>query len=230
MVLAIAMALFHPYTAMGKLKAVMTPTIPRGFQFSIRTCPGRSEGSTDPPTMRDKPTAKSQMSTYSWTSPTPSGLILPEFVLRIRYIHNYPAITISIVSNFTPTKVIPIQFTCNILLQNWNQWQQCHPMGSFHLYNIFISNWINWDGYKQIKIKSKLQDLTDSMLIILWNKKKKITLFIQKFFLLYTPISKATSCPRGSNFSRSATPIWRTISPLAGAGISAQTCKNSADK
>lgn len=81
-----AMALFHPYTATGKLKAVMTPTTPRGFQFSIKTWPGRSEGSTDPPTIRDNPTAKSQMSTYSWTSPMPSGLILPEEVMNGTYV------------------------------------------------------------------------------------------------------------------------------------------------
>jgi hypothetical protein len=40
----IAMALFQPYTATGKLNAEMMPTTPRGFQFSKRTCPGLSEG------------------------------------------------------------------------------------------------------------------------------------------------------------------------------------------
>ena len=35
-----AIATFHPATATGKLKALMIPTTPRGFQFSIRTCPG----------------------------------------------------------------------------------------------------------------------------------------------------------------------------------------------
>lgn len=33
---AMAMAEFHPYTATGKLKAVMIPMTPRGFQFSRR--------------------------------------------------------------------------------------------------------------------------------------------------------------------------------------------------
>jgi len=33
------MALFQPKTAAGKLKALMTPTTPRGFQFSKRICP-----------------------------------------------------------------------------------------------------------------------------------------------------------------------------------------------
>ena len=30
-----AIAMFQPYTAAGKLKAVMIPTIPKGFQRSI---------------------------------------------------------------------------------------------------------------------------------------------------------------------------------------------------
>ena len=30
---------FQPYTATGKLKAVITPTIPSGFHCSINTCP-----------------------------------------------------------------------------------------------------------------------------------------------------------------------------------------------
>jgi len=35
-----AIAAFQPYTAIGKLNAVMTPTTPTGFQFSRRACPG----------------------------------------------------------------------------------------------------------------------------------------------------------------------------------------------
>lgn len=35
-----AMAAFHPKTAQGKLKAVITPTIPNGFQSSIMKCSG----------------------------------------------------------------------------------------------------------------------------------------------------------------------------------------------
>jgi hypothetical protein len=31
----IEIAKFHPKTAWGKLKAVITPTIPRGFHYSI---------------------------------------------------------------------------------------------------------------------------------------------------------------------------------------------------
>jgi hypothetical protein len=31
----IEIAKFHPKTALGKLKAVITPTIPRGFHYSI---------------------------------------------------------------------------------------------------------------------------------------------------------------------------------------------------
>ena len=43
---AMAMAEFHPYTATGKLKAVMIPMTPRGFQFSRRAWPGLSLGMT----------------------------------------------------------------------------------------------------------------------------------------------------------------------------------------
>lgn len=35
-----AIAAFQPKTAHGKLKAVMTPTIPRGFQIYIIKCSG----------------------------------------------------------------------------------------------------------------------------------------------------------------------------------------------
>lgn len=35
-----AMALFQPYTATGKLKAVMIPTRPTGFHCSMRAWPG----------------------------------------------------------------------------------------------------------------------------------------------------------------------------------------------
>jgi hypothetical protein len=52
-----AMALFQPYTAIGKLKAEMTPTTPRGFQFSNNACPGLSEGRTLPSSILDNPTA-----------------------------------------------------------------------------------------------------------------------------------------------------------------------------
>lgn len=68
---------FHPKTAAGKLKAVMTPTIPRGFHVSIMKWPGRSEGRILPSRLRDSPQAKSQMSMISCISPSPSTLILP---------------------------------------------------------------------------------------------------------------------------------------------------------
>lgn len=35
-----ARALFQPYTATGKLKAVIIPTSPTGFHCSISACPG----------------------------------------------------------------------------------------------------------------------------------------------------------------------------------------------
>mmetsp|Transcript_10048 Transcript_10048/g.13659 ORF Transcript_10048/g.13659 Transcript_10048/m.13659 type:complete len:426 (+) Transcript_10048:115-1392(+) len=68
---------FQPATAQGKLKAVMMPTWPRGLYVSRSAWPGRSEGMTWPLMARERPTAKSQMSMNSWTSPMPSGLILP---------------------------------------------------------------------------------------------------------------------------------------------------------
>ena len=43
---AMAMAEFQPYTATGKLKAVMIPITPSGFQFSSSACPGLSLGIT----------------------------------------------------------------------------------------------------------------------------------------------------------------------------------------
>ena len=43
-----ASAAFQHQTAIGKLKAVMTPTGPSGCQRSIRWCPGRSEAMVRP--------------------------------------------------------------------------------------------------------------------------------------------------------------------------------------
>ena len=43
-----AMAAFQEWTAHGKLKAEMTPTIPYGFQTSIIKWPGLSDGITFP--------------------------------------------------------------------------------------------------------------------------------------------------------------------------------------
>ena len=55
--ITIAMALFHPKTATGKLKAVMIPMVPRGFHISKRAWFGLSEGITFPSNILDKPTA-----------------------------------------------------------------------------------------------------------------------------------------------------------------------------
>lgn len=71
------MALFHPKTATGKLNAVIIPMAPRGFHFSMSTCPGRSEGNMVPGSVQDKPSARSHTWMYSTTSPTASGRILP---------------------------------------------------------------------------------------------------------------------------------------------------------
>mmetsp|Transcript_10673 Transcript_10673/g.14365 ORF Transcript_10673/g.14365 Transcript_10673/m.14365 type:complete len:205 (-) Transcript_10673:3-617(-) len=70
-------AVFQPETAQGKLKAEMMPMLPIGFHYSKIMWSGRSLGITLPPTVRDMPTAISQISMYSCTSPSPSVLILP---------------------------------------------------------------------------------------------------------------------------------------------------------
>ena len=72
-----ATAVFQDQTAAGKLKALMTPTTPSGCQVSISRCPGRSDGIVRPYSCRERPTAKSQMSIISWTSPRASEVILP---------------------------------------------------------------------------------------------------------------------------------------------------------
>jgi hypothetical protein len=43
-----AIAAFHPNTALGKLKAVIIPTIPNGFHIYIIKCYGLSELKIDP--------------------------------------------------------------------------------------------------------------------------------------------------------------------------------------
>ncbi len=71
------MAVFQAHTATGKLNAVMTPTTPSGCQVSISRWPGRSEAMVLPYSWRDSPTAKSQMSIISCTSPSASEVIFP---------------------------------------------------------------------------------------------------------------------------------------------------------
>ncbi len=72
-----AIAAFQDQTATGKLNAVMTPTGPSGCHCSIIRWPGRSDESVSPYSWRERPTAKSQMSIISCTSPWPSARILP---------------------------------------------------------------------------------------------------------------------------------------------------------
>ena len=72
-----ASAAFHDQTATGKLKAVTTAQGPSGCQVSAMRWPGRSEAMVRPWSWRDRPTAKSQMSIISCTSPRPSETILP---------------------------------------------------------------------------------------------------------------------------------------------------------
>ena len=72
-----ASAAFHDHTATGKLKAEITPHTPSGCQVSIMRWPGRSVAIVRPYSWRDRPTAKSQMSIISCTSPRPSEGILP---------------------------------------------------------------------------------------------------------------------------------------------------------
>lgn len=72
-----AIAAFQPNTAQGKLNAVITPTMPKGFHTSIIKCYGLSELNTDPPIVLDKPHAISQISITYCTSPLPSDNIFP---------------------------------------------------------------------------------------------------------------------------------------------------------
>lgn len=55
--ITIAIALFQPYTAIGKLKADITPITPKGFHLSNKTCPGRSDGRNAPAIVLESPTA-----------------------------------------------------------------------------------------------------------------------------------------------------------------------------
>ena len=68
---------FQLHTATGKLNAEITPTIPIGCHCSYILWFGRSLCMVSPYNWRLKPTAKSQMSIISCTSPRPSWLILP---------------------------------------------------------------------------------------------------------------------------------------------------------
>ena len=76
-----AIAAFQAHTAAGKLKAVTTPTGPRGCQVSVRRWAGRSDAIDRPYSWRDRPTAKSQTSITSCTSPRASAVILPTSML-----------------------------------------------------------------------------------------------------------------------------------------------------
>ena len=76
-----AIAVFQDHTAAGKLNAEITPTTPSGCQVSISRWPGRSEGIVRPSSWRDRPTAKSQMSIISCTSPSASERILPASIV-----------------------------------------------------------------------------------------------------------------------------------------------------
>ena len=72
---------FHDHTATGKLNALMTPTTPSGCHCSIIRWPGRSEAIVNPCSCRDRPTARSQTSIISWTSPRASDRILPASIV-----------------------------------------------------------------------------------------------------------------------------------------------------
>ena len=72
-----ASAAFQDQTATGKLKAEMIAHGPSGCQVSVMRWPGRSEAMARPYNWRERPTAKSQMSIISCTSPRPSETILP---------------------------------------------------------------------------------------------------------------------------------------------------------
>src|SRR5690606_9686285 len=63
---------FQLQTATGKLKAEIIPTTPKGCHCSYILCIGLSECIVSPYNCLDKPTAKSQISIISCTSPRPS--------------------------------------------------------------------------------------------------------------------------------------------------------------
>ena len=58
-------AVFHPETAHGKLKAEMIPIDPIGFHYSTMLWFGLSLASVLPPIVLDMPHAMSQISMYS---------------------------------------------------------------------------------------------------------------------------------------------------------------------
>src|SRR6187399_644072 len=72
-----AIIAFHDHTATGKLNAEITPTIPNGCHCSYMRCMFLSECIDRPYNCRDKPTAKSQISIISCTSPQPSWRLFP---------------------------------------------------------------------------------------------------------------------------------------------------------
>ena len=72
-----ANAAFQLHTATGKLNAEIIPTIPIGCHCSYILCEGLSLCMVSPCNCLDNPTAKSQMSIISCTSPKPSCKLLP---------------------------------------------------------------------------------------------------------------------------------------------------------
>ena len=64
---------FQAQTAAGKLNAVMMPMVPIGCHCSYMRCEGRSLCMVSPWSCRERPTAKSAMSTHSWISPIALG-------------------------------------------------------------------------------------------------------------------------------------------------------------
>ncbi|MNQ94091.1 hypothetical protein D3C85_1095920 [compost metagenome] len=72
-----ASAAFQLQTATGKLNAEIMPTIPSGCHCSYMRWLGRSLCMVKPYSWRDKPTAKSQISIISCTSPSPSCKLFP---------------------------------------------------------------------------------------------------------------------------------------------------------
>ncbi len=73
--------MFQDHTAAGKLNAVIRPTTPSGCQVSISRWFGRSDGIVRPSSWRESPTAKSQISIVSCTSPRASEGIFPASIV-----------------------------------------------------------------------------------------------------------------------------------------------------
>ena len=74
---ASAGAIFQAGIAMGKFQGVIRPTTPTGSRVTSTPTPGRTEGTTSPPTRSASPAKNLKMLPARATSPMASGRVLP---------------------------------------------------------------------------------------------------------------------------------------------------------